>query len=165
MSIRLIAAGGTFDKTYDPLRGELGFDAGSGLPALLARARLAEAPAFEVVMLRDSLEMTDADRQALCDACRRAPEASIVIVHGTDTMPETARRIDDAALGKTIVLTGAMVPVVIDGSDAEFNLGYALAAARLARPGVWIAMNARLLPAATARKDRARGVFIESVGD
>ncbi len=155
----MIAAGGTFDKRYDPIRGVLGFGATSHLPSLLDRARAHAAVVVEVVMLVDSLDMTDADRERLLDACRRAPEEGIVIVHGTDTMTDTARVIGAAALAKTVVLTGAMVPSVVEDSDASFNLGYAIACAQMLSRGCWVAMNAVARPWHDVRKNRSAGVF------
>lgn len=156
--VRVIAAGGTFDKHYDPIAGQLGF-AGTHLPQLLAAARCAPAVTVEVAMLIDSLEMTDAHRAELLARCRAAPERAIVVVHGTDTMVDTARVLGGAGLPATIVLTGAMVPAEVDGSDAAFNLGHAIACAQLLPAGVWVAMNATARPWDDVRKDRERGVF------
>ncbi len=158
MSLRIITTGGTFDKQYDPLSGQLVFGH-SVLPDLIARARLAEPPAFEALMAIDSLDMDDSHRQRVLQACERSPQDRIVIVHGTDTMRETAELLGRASLGKTIVLTGAMVPCRVDGSDAAFNLGFACAAAHLASTGVWIAMQGVLFPWDDVRKNRAAGRF------
>ena len=157
-AVRILATGGTFDKHYDPIAGQLAF-AESHLPALLASARCAPAVQVEVAMLLDSLDMTDAHRQELLARCRAASEPAIVIVHGTDTMTDTARVLGQARLAATIVLTGAMVPVEVAGSDAAFNLGFAMACAQLLPPGVWVAMNGAARPWDDVRKDRARGVF------
>lgn len=159
--LRVIAAGGTFDKRYDAVSGSLGFGA-SCLPALCAEARLEPMPAFEVAMLLDSLVMTEADRLALARCCAAAPESRLVIVHGTDTMVETAAVLarEPALADRTIVLTGAMVPASVHGSDAPFNLGFAVAAARLAPAGTWIAMHGRLHAWDAVRKDRAAGRFV-----
>lgn len=158
MSLRIITTGGTFDKHYDPLTGQLIF-ADSHLPALLARARPADPPAVQALMALDSLDMTDAHRQSILAACRASPEPRIVIIHGTDTMVDTAAVLGRAKLDATIVLTGAMVPAEIDGSDALFNLGFALACALTQRPGVWVAMNASLYPWDAVRKNRTLGRF------
>lgn len=162
MSLLVLATGGTFDKRYDPVTGELGFGA-SHLPAIIERARLAGDVRLQVVMLIDSLEMHDGHRRQVLDACRAAPEESIVVVHGTDTMIETAAVLGKAALEKTIVLTGAMVPFSVDDSDASFNLGAAVAFARSLAHGVWVAMNGVARPWSDVRKNRAAGVF-ESLG-
>ncbi len=158
MSLRIIATGGTFDKQYDPLTGQLVFG-DSILPSLLQRARITLPHQFEPLMALDSLDMQDVHRQQVREACVRSEEASIVIVHGTDTMRETAEVLGHAALAKTIVLTGAMVPCRIDGSDAQFNLGFACAAAMLCEPGVYIAMNGRIFPWNAVRKNRSAGLF------
>lgn len=158
MGLRIIATGGTFDKHYDPLTGALVFR-DSVLPAALVRARLRDAPAFEPLMAIDSLDMHDSHRQQIRQACERSPEHRIVIVHGTDTMRETAEVLGQAALGKTIVLTGAMLPFRVAESDAFFNLGFACAAAQLAAPGVWVAMNGQLFAWDDVKKNRAAGIF------
>jgi L-asparaginase len=164
MSLRILATGGTFDKHYDPIAGQLGF-AGTHLPAIVERARVAGNVAVEVAMLVDSLDMTDAHREAVLAACRAAPETAIVVVHGTDTMVETARVLGAARLPKTIVLTGAMVPYELEGSDAMFNLGFAMACARTLGEGVWIAMNAAAHRWDAVRKNRELGRFESLPGD
>ena len=158
MSLRIIATGGTFDKHYDPLAGNLTFR-DSVLPEALNRARLTLPVTFEALLALDSLDMQDGHRQQIREACERSAEERIVIVHGTDTMPETAQVLGQAALKKTIVLTGAMVPYHIAHSDALFNLGFACAAASLAATGVYIAMNGRLFPWDDVMKNRAQGIF------
>ena len=158
MSLRLIATGGTFDKHYNELTGELGF-ADSHLPAVIARSRMTVAVALETLPLLDSLEMQDADRQRVLAACRAAPEAAIVIVHGTDTMRETAGVLGAAALAKTIVLTGAMIPYEIANSDALFNLGFATGVAQTLPAGVYVAMNGQVFAWDKVTKNRAAGVF------
>src|SRR3974390_1609914 len=105
---RIIVTGGTFDKRYDAIKGELTFSE-THLPALLEQARVKAQLAVDIRLLIDSLQMTDAHRQSVLEACREAPERSIVVVHGTDTMVETAQVVGRAALDKTVVLTGAMV--------------------------------------------------------
>lgn len=158
MSLRVIATGGTFDKHYDPLSGNLIFKE-SVLPVALGRARLTLPVHFEALLALDSLDMQDSHRQQIRKACEQSAEDQIVIVHGTDTMAESAQVLGQAALNKTIVLTGAMVPYQIDGSDALFNLGFACAAATLAAPGVYIAMNGRLFSWNDVMKNRAEGIF------
>jgi len=109
----------------------------------------------------DSLEMTDADRARVVEACRGAAEARLVVTHGTDTMAETARALSAAATGKTVVLTGAMVPYAFGSSDGLFNLGSALALAQVLPPGVYVAMNGCCLAGERVEKDRQRGIFEE----
>lgn len=156
--VRLIITGGTFDKHYDEIKGELTFK-DSHLPDIIKRVRITSPVELEIVQLIDSLQMTDEHRARILDVCRAAPESRIVITHGTDRMPETAKLLGPAALKKTIVLTGAMVPFQFSGSDALFNLGSAFMAARLLPPGVYIAMNGRAYAWDDVRKDFERGVF------
>lgn len=158
MTLRILATGGTFDKHYDPLTGALGF-ADSHLPQALARARLTLPVTLEVLPPLDSLDMQDADRQRVLTACRAAPEHAIVIIHGTDTLRETAAVLGQAQLQQTIVLTGAMIPYEIDGSDALFNLGFAIGVAQTLPAGVHVAMNGRVFDWKSVRKNRAAGVF------
>jgi L-asparaginase len=158
MSLRIIATGGTFDKHYDELTGILGF-ADSHLPAVLARARMTIPVELEQLPLLDSLEMQDADRQRVLAACRAASEKAIVIIHGTDTMRETAVVLGAAALDKTIVLTGAMIPYEIANSDALFNFGFASGIAQTLQPGVYVAMNGQVFAWNNVTKNRAAGVF------
>lgn len=163
--LAILVTGGTFDKGYDPLAGILTFGA-IRVPEILAGARLVPAPRVRTVMLKDSLEMTDADRRKILAACVSAKEKHLVITHGTDTMALTARFLATHGgmrlAGKTIVLTGAMVPFAVQGSDAAFNLGAAVAFARALPTGVHVAMNGRALAWDKVEKDRKRGVFVES---
>ncbi|MEO0316995.1 MAG: hypothetical protein RL404_672 [Pseudomonadota bacterium] len=158
MSLRIIATGGTFDKHYDPLTGHLYFR-DSVLPGALKRARIAQDCVFEALLALDSLDMLDEHRKQVLQSCQRSTEDHIVIVHGTDTMRETAAVLGAAQLNKTIVLTGAMVPYLVDESDAFFNLGFACAAARLSKPGVYIAMNGQLFDWDNVKKNREQGCF------
>jgi L-asparaginase len=158
MSLRIIATGGTFDKHYNELNGVLGFS-DSHLPAVIARARLTVPVALEVLPLLDSLDMMDVDRERVLASCQASAESRIVIVHGTDTMKETAGVLGAVALGKTIVLTGAMIPYEIANSDALFNLGFATAAAQTLAPGVYVAMNGQVFAWDNVTKNRAAGVF------
>lgn len=155
---RVIVTGGTFDKRYDAIKGELTFTQ-THLPALLEQARVSLPLALDIRLLIDSLQMTDAHRQSVLGACCEAPERSIVVVHGTDTMVETAAVVGRAGLDKTVVFTGAMVPYSVQGSDAPFNLGFALAGALTLPPGAYVAMNARIFPWNGVMKDKAEGTF------
>ena len=155
---RIIVTGGTFDKRYDAIKGELTFTE-THLPALLQQARVKLPLAIDIRLLIDSLQMTDEHRQQVLAACREAPERAIVVVHGTDTMVQTAQVVGRAALDKAVVFTGAMVPYSVQGSDAEFNLGFALAAALTLPPGAYVAMNARIFSWDDVEKDREEGVF------
>lgn len=158
MSLRIIATGGTFDKHYDELTGTLGF-AESRLPAVLARTRMTIPVELEQLPLLDSLDMQDADRERVLASCRAAQEKAIVIVHGTDTMKETAGVLGAAGLAQTIVLTGAMIPYEIANSDALFNLGFATAAAQTLPAGVYVAMNGQVFAWDNVTKNRKAGVF------
>lgn len=158
IKMRIIATGGTFDKYYDELRGELTFK-DSHLPAILKQARITAPIVLEINQLIDSLHMQEVNRQHILASCRAAPETQIVVIHGTDTMALTARVLGEAQLAKTIVLTGAMVPYAVQGSDALFNLGFACAAAQLLSPGVYIAMNGQVFAWDKVRKNTQLGIF------
>jgi len=155
---RIIVTGGTFDKRYDAIKGELTFTQ-THLPALLEQARVRVPLAVDIRLLIDSLQMTEAHRREVLDACRASPERAIVVVHGTDTMVQSAQVVGRAALDKTVVFTGAMVPYSVQGSDAPFNLGFALAAAQTLPSGVYVAMNASVFPWDDVKKDRDEGAF------
>jgi L-asparaginase len=157
-AIRVIITGGTFDKSYDALKGELTFT-GSHLPEILPQLNLTLPVNLEINQLVDSLYMDDAGRQRVLEACRIASEDRIVVIHGTDTMTETARLIGSAALAKRVVLTGAMVPYAVRGSDALFNLGFAVAAVQLVELGTYVAMSGRIFPWDRVRKNREAGCF------
>jgi L-asparaginase len=158
MTLRIIATGGTFDKHYDEIEGKLGFDSGH-LPQVIRRARITVPVQLEELPLLDSLDMNDADRQRILGTCLRADETSIVIVHGTDTMKETAEVLGAAQLPKTIVLTGAMIPYEVKNSDALFNFGFACGIAQALPHGVYIAMNGRIFTWDKVRKNRGLGQF------
>jgi L-asparaginase len=158
MTLRVIASGGTFDKHYDEIAGKLGFGPGH-LAAVIKRARITVPLALEELPFLDSLDMQDADRQRILASCVGAEEPAIVIIHGTDTMRETAEVLGNAKLGKTIVLTGAMIPYEIANSDALFNFGFACGVAQILPPGVYVAMNAQAFAWDKVEKNRAAGVF------
>jgi len=160
-SIRVFVTGGTFDKEYDELTGRLFFK-DTHLPEMLRLARCRAPLALATLMMVDSLDMTEADRRRIVEECRACPEGRIVITHGTDTMVETAQALLAAALGKTVVLTGAMVPYAFGSSDGLFNLGSALSFAQVLPAGVFVAMNGRCFLGDRVRKDRQHGVFEEA---
>lgn len=159
-ALAILVTGGTFDKEYDELHGRLFFKE-THLPEMLRLARCRVDVKVGTLMMIDSLDMTDADRRLVVESCRDAAEARIVVTHGTDTMPETARALHAAGLAKTIVLTGAMIPYAFGSSDGLFNLGSALSFAQVLPPGVYVAMNGRFYPGDRVRKDREQGVFEE----
>lgn len=156
--IRILVTGGTFDKEYNELTGELFFQ-NTHTPDMLKLGRCLLEVEIETLMMIDSLQMTDADRQRILDRCRQAPETRIVITHGTDTMEQTAAVLGQALHGKTIVLTGAMVPYKFGSSDGMFNLGTALGFVQALGAGVYVAMNGRAIPWHSVRKNRRLGVF------
>jgi L-asparaginase len=156
--IRLFATGGTFDKEYNEIDGALFFQ-DTHLPEMLRLGRCLLNVQVTPLMMVDSLEMTGADRLAIAERCRTARESRIVITHGTDTMVETAAVLGREALAKTIVLTGAMIPYKFGSSDGLFNLGSALAFVQALPPGVYIAMNGRVFPWDSVRKNREKGIF------
>ncbi len=159
MKLRVIATGGTFDKEYNELDGSLYFRK-THLPEMLALGRCALDVTVRTLMMKDSLKMTAGDRRRILAACLGASEDRLVVTHGTDTMAETARVLGPRVRGKTVVLTGAMVPYKFGSSDGLFNLGSALSFAQVLPPGVYVAMNGRAFPWDAVEKDRARGRFV-----
>jgi L-asparaginase len=160
MSVRIFITGGTFDKEYNELTGQLYFK-DSHLPEMLELGRCRVPVDFRTLMMIDSLEMTDMDRELIGRHCMDADENQIVITHGTDTMAETARILEDIVKNKTVVITGAMIPYKFGSSDGLFNLGSAMAFAQTLKPGVYVAMNGRCFHAANVRKNKQTGEFEE----
>jgi len=159
--IRIFVTGGTFDKEYNELTGALAFNA-THLPEMLRLGRSRVDVAVTTLMMIDSLEMTDAGRALIVDSCRKADEERVIVTHGTDTMVDTARALAAAfpeSAGRTIVLTGAMIPYAFGSSDGLFNLGSALSFAQVLPPGVYVAMNGRYFRWDQVRKNRDTGVF------
>ena len=156
--VRVLVTGGTFDKTYDEIRGQLSF-AATHVPEMLRLGRSRVELTVETLMMVDSLDMTDADRARVVARCVECPERHIVVTHGTDTMVETARALAAGVGAKTVVLTGAMVPYAFGSSDGLFNLGSALSFAQVLPPGVYIAMNGQSFPWDRVKKNRETGVF------
>jgi L-asparaginase len=159
--IRILITGGTFDKEYDELSGRLFFK-DSHLPEMLSLGRCKLEVEVRTLMMIDSLDMTPADRAIVVEQCRATPGTKIVITHGTDTMAETASALAAEVTGKTIVLTGAMVPYKFGSSDGLFNLGSALAFVQTLSPGVYVVMNGLCFQAGHVRKNPRTGVFEES---
>lgn len=157
-AVRILVTGGTIDKVHDWAREALVLDGSSAVPGLLEAGRCRVA-AVQSVLCMDSLDMGNADRAAIAAAVRAAPEGRLVVTHGTGTMGATARYLDGLALGKTVVLTGAMRPASVLGSDAAFNLGGAVVAAGVLGRGVWGVMNGRVFPAQALEKDTETGRF------
>jgi len=160
MDIRVFVTGGTFDKEYDELTGRLYFK-DTHLPEMLSLARSRVPTQIRTLMMVDSLEMTEADRSIIVENCLRATEERILVTHGTDTMEITARALGEKVKGKTIVLTGAMIPYKFGSSDGLFNLGSAMAFAQTLPHGVYIAMNGRCFHWTNVQKNRKTGTFEE----
>jgi L-asparaginase len=160
MPLRIFVTGGTFDKEYNELDGRLFFK-DTHLPEMLKLGRCKVNVEIRTLMLVDSLEMTDADRQIIVDQCRKCKEDRIVITHGTDTMEETAMVLGKSITDKTIILTGAMVPYKFGSSDGLFNLGSALAYAETLPLGVYIAMNGRCFMWDNVKKNKKTSEFEE----
>ena len=158
-AILILTTGGTIDKNYFDALSEYQI-VDSGIPALLAEARVALPCRLVELMRKDSLELTDADRLTIATTAREAPETRIVITHGTDTMAETAKVLTAQVPGKTMVLTGALSPARFAETDANFNLGMAFATAQLSPAGVYIAMSGQVFDGLKVRKDRAAGKFV-----
>lgn len=160
MTISILVTGGTFDKEYDEIKGELFFK-DTHLPEMLRLGRCMLDIGIRTLMLIDSLEMTDNDRELIVNQCRKSDTNRIVITHGTDTMEITARVLGEAKLEKTIVLTGAMIPYKFGSSDGLFNLGSALAFVQTLPVGVYVSMNGRCIQWNQVRKNRKTGEFEE----
>ncbi|MCX8054311.1 MAG: asparaginase [Ignavibacteria bacterium] len=160
MAIRIFVTGGTFDKEYNELNGTLFFkDTHINEMLKLGRARVPIE--VRTLMMMDSIDMTDADRELIASNCLKTEESKIIITHGTDTMVETARVIAEKVKDKTIVLTGAMIPYKFGSSDGLFNLGSAIALVQTLPPGVYIAMNGRYFNWDNCQKNRDKGEFEE----
>lgn len=156
--IRLFATGGTIDVDHIAPDNSYCFDR-SFLPAMLAQSRCSAAVELQILFLKDSLHLTDADRSAIVGACQSCEEERILISHGTDSMAETARTLGAAGIPKTIVLFGAAVPFIKPASDAVFNLGFALAVVQQLPAGVYVAMNGGVFSWNDVRKNRETGFF------
>ena len=157
-AVKFLITGGTIDKIYDEIDGSLSFDE-THIPAMLDQARCNVKITTETVMLKDSLEMNDADRELIIHHCDSCDESNIIISHGTDTMVETAAVLAENISGKTIVLFGAMIPFTINYSDSLFNLGCAVSAVQCLKEGVYISMNGKIFLWNDVRKNKIEGVF------
>ncbi|MDP9004010.1 MAG: asparaginase [Verrucomicrobiota bacterium] len=160
MPIRILVTGGTFDKEYNERTGQLFFK-DTHIAEMLRLGRSRVEVTIRTVMMIDSLEMTDADRMLIVQNCLQCEDDRIVITHGTDTMTETAAAVAAAVSGKTVVLTGAMIPYAFGSSDGLFNLGSALSFVQILPPGVYLAMNGKCFSWDRVRKNRERGEFEE----
>ncbi len=160
MKIRILITGGTFDKEYDEINGKLFFK-DTHIQEMLRLGRCRLDIQIQTVMMIDSLDMSQEDRQLILQNCKDAPEDRILITHGTDTMAETAAVLGKEVNNKTIVLTGAMIPYAFGSSDGLFNLGSALSFVQALPHGVYIAMNGRYFSWSNVRKNRQTGTFEE----
>ncbi len=159
--IRLFVTGGTFDKEYDELNGRLFFK-DSHVAEMLSLGRCRLRVDVRTLMMIDSLDMSEADRDLILQNCVKAKEDKIVITHGTDTLEQTAHVLGAKIRNKTVVLTGAMVPYKFGSSDGLFNLGSALAFVQTLPHGVYVAMNGRYFLWSHVHKDRQTGEFREN---
>ena len=160
MAIKILITGGTFDKEYDEINGKLFFK-DTHLPEILKLGRCNLSVSIRTLMMIDSLEMTDTDRELIVLTCQKSEENKLVITHGTDTMEVTAKILGEANLDKTIVLTGAMIPYKFGSSDGLFNLGNALAFVQALPNGVYVAMNGKYFKWNNVRKNKTTGTFEE----
>jgi L-asparaginase len=161
MSIKpvcILVSGGTFDKEYDLIKGDLYFKT-THLPEMLETGRCSIPARVQTLMMIDSLLMRAAHRALIADACTEAPEGCLIITHGTDTMVETAAYLANKNIEKTIVLTGAMIPYSFGTSDGFFNLGNALAYVQTLPHGVYVVMNGRAFPWDNVIKNKQSGIF------
>lgn len=160
--IQVFVTGGTFDKDYNMITGQL-FFRDTHLPQMFERGRSAVDIDVKTLMMVDSLEMTDADREIIVHNCRRAASNRILLTHGTDKMVMTAHYLAKAGIeDKTIVLIGAMIPYAFGtSSDGFFNLGSALAFVQLLPPGIYVAMNGRYFDWHNVQKNTKTGIFEE----
>ena len=158
--IRVFVTRGTFDKEYNFVTGKLFFK-DSNLPEMLERGRCTLDVSVRTLMMLDSLEITDLDRENIVNNCRGIDTNQVIITHGTDTMVKTAEYLAKANIqGKTIVLTGAMIPYAFgSSSDGFFNLGSALAFVQSLPPGVYVAMNGRYFSWNSVNKNLSTGYF------
>ena len=158
--IKIFVTGGTFDKDYDEKNGRLFFKE-THMSEILALGRSKVEVDIETLMMIDSLDMTDKDRNTIVDNCISTDGDQIIITHGTDTMTKTAVEVGKRKLSKTIVITGAMIPYKFGTSDGLFNIASALAYVQTLPAGVYIAMNGRVFEYDRVRKNRGTGVFEE----
>ena len=159
MNIKVFTCGGTFEKVYNPISGELGFQ-DSCIPNIIKRSRITLKVDFEKLFFKDSLDMDNDDRLMIAHKIKTEPIKNIVLIHGTDTMVQTAQTIKEhASQDKVVVITGAMLPFSIKESDAMFNLGGAFIAAQTSEPGIWISMNGHIFRSDDVAKNKIKGIF------
>ena len=157
-TIGIYATGGTFDKEYNELDGSLFFK-DTHIYEMLKRGRCTVAVSIRTLMLMDSADMTDEERNIILANCKHTTKKRIVITHGTDTMIDTAHLLGNHITEKTIVLTGALIPYAFGSSDGFFNLGNALAYVQVLPPGVYIVMNGQYFAPDAVKKNFSTGYF------
>jgi L-asparaginase len=160
MKIKIIVTGGTFDKEYNELNGELFFNK-THIPEMLKLGRSRLKIKIVTLMMRDSLHMNDSDMKIILKECHNSEEDKILITHGTDNMVKTAQILGQSIKNKTVVITGAMIPYTFGSSDGLFNLGSALAYVQVLPKGIYIAMNGRYFHWNNVRKNKKTGFFEE----
>ncbi|MBT3229209.1 MAG: asparaginase [Candidatus Marinimicrobia bacterium] len=158
MQIQIFITGGTFDKEYNELNGDLYFR-DTHLKQMLEQGRSQLNVNIRSLMMIDSLEMTEQDREIILTHCQKSTTDRIVITHGTDTMVDTAHYLAEHIKDKTIILTGAMIPIVFGSSDGLFNMGAALAYVQTLGHGIYLAMNGQYFNYDNVRKNKAKGLF------
>ena len=157
--IQILITGGTFDKSYNHLKGDLYFKK-THIPEMLERSKSRLNVNVKTLMMVDSLEMTEKDIQLIINECINSKSKRIIITHGTDTMVRTATKIAKEVKGKTIVLTGAMIPYAFgSSSDGFFNLGSALSFVQVLKKGVYVAMNGQYFKHDNVKKNIEKGFF------
>ena len=156
--IKIFATGGTFDKEFNEINGELYFKK-TNLFELLELGRSQVDLKIETLMMVDSLQMTNTERQYILEKCKKEKTDKIIITHGTDTMVKTAEFVAKHIKDKIIILTGAMIPIKFGSSDGLFNLGSALSFAQVLDPGVYITMNGQYFYWDNVRKNKKLGIF------
>ena len=159
MNIKVFTCGGTFEKVYNPISGELSFK-DSCVPNIIKRSRITAKVDFEELFFKDSLDMDHEDRLMIAQRIKTEPIKNIVVIHGTDTMVQTAQTIrEHTSQDKVVVITGAMLPFSIKESDAMFNFGGAFIATQILDPGIWVSMNGHIFRSDDVEKNKTKGVF------
>ena len=159
MNIKVFTCGGTFEKVYNPISGELCFKE-SCVPDIIQRSRITVKVDFEELFFKDSLDMDNKDRLMIAQRIKKEPIKNIVVIHGTDTMVQTAQTIrEHMSQDKVVIITGAMLPFSIKESDAMFNFGGAFIATQTLDPGIWISMNGHIFRSDEVEKNKIKGVF------
>ena len=157
--IQILITGGTFDKSYNHISGDLFFEK-THIPEMLERSKCRLNVDVKTLMMIDSLEMTKKDIEKIIEECKKTKSSRIVITHGTDTMVNTAEKIAEKIRNKTIVLTGAMIPYAFgSSSDGFFNLGSALSFVQTLENGVYIAINGQYFDFDKVEKNKLKGYF------